>query len=91
MNAKALALLLTGSLLAFGGTTMHANQLFAKRSSSPDESTGQTVEFKVKGSDRVVFITRRDQVQHWSILGLGIVLFLLGAKGGALKRSSPQR
>jgi len=35
------------------------------------------------------YCATRDQVQHWSILGLGIVLFLLGAKGGALKRSSP--
>lgn len=90
MNTKALAMLLTGCFLAFGGTTMHARHLFAVRSPSPAPANGQTIEFKVKGSERVVFITQRDQIQHWSILGLGMLLFLLGAKGGALKRGNAQ-
>lgn len=87
MNKKALAILLAGALLSFGGTTMHARHLFAERLPPPDPSSGQLIEFKVKGSDRIVYITRRDRIQHWSILGLGIGLFLLGGKGGALQRS----
>lgn len=88
LNTKALGMLLAGCLLTFAGTTMHARHLFAERSQSPTPITGNTIEFKVKGSDSVVYITRQDQIQHWSILGLGILLFLLGAKGGALERSN---
>jgi hypothetical protein len=90
MNMKALAILLAGALLAFAGTTLHANHLFAERSQAPDPSKGEVIEFKVKGSDRTVYITSSDRMQHWSILGAGILLFLLGAKGGALQRNRVQ-
>lgn len=90
MNAKALLILLAGGLVAFAGTTMHARHLFAERSPSPSPSTGQTIEFKVKGSDRVVYITRQDQIQQWSILGIGVALFLLGMKGRALRRNDQE-
>ena len=90
MNMKALAILLAGALLAFAGTTLHANHLFATRSQTPDPAKGEVIEFKVKGSDRTVYITRSDQLQQWSILGAGILLFLLGAKGGALQRNRGQ-
>ena len=90
MNMKALAILLAGALLVFAGTTLHANHLFAERPQAPDPSKGEIIEFKVKGSDRTVYITSGDRMQHWSILGAGILLFLLGAKGGALQRNRVQ-
>ena len=90
MNMKALAILLAGALLTFAGTTLHANHLFAERSQVPDQAKGEIIAFKVKGSDRTVYITSSDRVQHWSILGAGILLFLLGAKGGALQRNRVQ-